>query len=362
MTSGNGSSPTLYYPSRPRLRVSGELIENLGDSLLQTLFVEESTLGLFHCEASFVNWGPRGDAVGYLLFDGQVLDFGKAFSVEFGPPDQAGPVFAGRISGLEASFPANRPPEFLILAEDRFQDLRMQRRTRTFEDMSDTDVIREVASQHGLTAEVDVNGPTHRVLAQVNQSDLAFLRERVVAVDAELWIDGRTLYAQARTRRSHGSATFTYGQDLLEFTVLADLAHQRTTVRMSGWDVAEKQAIDVEAGSSAIQSELNGRRGGSTVLEALAPRHERMALATPLSRQEAQALADARYRARARSFVRGHGTVDGTPRLRVGTTVELRNIGPLFDGSYYVRLARHTFDQASGYRTVFQVERPGIGG
>lgn len=359
----NGVAPTVYYASRPRLRLNGELMQELGESMLQSLFVEESTQGLFRCEASFINWGPKDGQVGYLFFDRSTLDFGKTLSVEFGPPGEAGPIFAGRISGLEASFPSGRPPEFMVLAEDRFQDLRMERRTRTFEDMTDADVIRQVAAQHGLTAQVDVDGPTHKLLAQVNQSDLAFLRERATATDTELWLDDRTLYVQARSRRSHGTVAFTYGSDLLEFSVLADLAHQRTAVRVSGWDVAAKEAIDVEAGSSTIQAELNGGRGGSSLLQsALAPRVERVALDVPLTREEAQALANAHYRSRARGFVRGQGTVDGSPRLRVGATVELRNVGPLFDGPYYVTLARHSFDLIHGYRTAFAIERPGIGG
>ena len=362
MASDAPTPPTGYYASRPRLRLEGEPLPELGESLLQSLYVEESTLGLFRCEASFINWGPKDGQVGYLFFDRRTLDFGKTLSVEFGPPGEAGPVFAGRISGLEASFPAGRPPELRVLAEDRFQDLRMERHTRTFEDMSDADVIRQVASQHGLSAEVDAAGPVHRLLAQLNQSDLAFVRERAAATDAELWLDGRTLYVQARSRRSHGAVTLTYGSDLLEFSVLADLAHQRTAVRVSGWDVAGKQAIDVEAGLSAIQAELTGRQGGSTVLQAaLAPRVERMALDTPLAAAEAQALAEARYRSRARGFVRGQGASDGNPRLRVGATVDLRNVGPLFDGPYSVTLARHSFDLLNGYRTAFHVERPGIG-
>lgn len=358
----NGKTPTAYYASRPRLRIDGEIFDNLGDSLLQSLLVEESTLGLFRCEASFINWGPSGREVGFLFFDRELLDFGKTFAVEFGPAGESGPVFAGRISGMEANFPADQDPQFLILAEDRFQDLRMERRTRTFEDITDADLIRQVASQNGMTAQVDINGPTHRLIAQINQSDLAFLRERVAAVDAELWIDDRTLYAQARTRRSHGTMPFTYGDELVEFTVLADLAHQRTAVRVSGWDVGEKKAIDVEVGSSAIQAEVNGRRDGSSVLQALAPRTERISLAVPLSRQEAQSLAEARYRTRARNFVSGHGVVKGNPRLRVGTTIELANVGAFFDGPYYVTLARHSFDSLYGYRTAFHVERPGIGG
>jgi phage protein D len=358
-----GSVTVGSYPSRPTLWIDGQALPSLGEDWLQFLMVEETILGLFRCEAGFMNWGPKDREVGFLFFDRQVLDFGKTFAVEFGPPGETNPVFAGRISGIEAHYPPARTPEILILAEDRFQDLRMERRTRSFEDMSDADVIRQIAGEHDLTAEVDVDGPTYRVLAQVNQSDLAFLRERAAAVDAELWVDDRTLYAQARTRRSAGTVSFVYGQTLLEFSVLADLAHQRTSVRVSGWDVGNKQSIDVQADESAIRTELNGGRGGSTVLaQALSPRHERVVSAVPLSQSEAQHMADARYRSRARGFVRGLGVVDGNVRVRVGTTIELSGLGSLFDGLYYVTLARHTFEMNEGYRTTFEAERPAIGG
>ncbi len=353
---------TAYYASRPRLRIDGQPATNLGDSFLQSLLVEETTLGLFRCEASFLNWGSRDSQVGYLFFDRQTLDFGKTIAVEFGPPGESGPVFAGRISGLEASYPANHPPEFLVLAEDRFQDLRMERRTRTFEDKTDTQVIQQVVSTYGLTAQVDVDGPSYRLLAQVNQSDLAFLRERAAAVDAELWIDNRTVYVQSRSRRNHGTVSVTYGRELLEFSVLADLSHQRSAVRVSGWDVSGKQAIDVEAGSNAIQAELNNRRAGSSALATLSPHSERVADAIPFSQDEARVQAEARFRRRARSFVRAQGIINGSTRLRVGSTVEITNVGDFFNGSYYVTLARHSFDLANGYQTSFQAECPGIGG
>jgi phage protein D len=357
-------SPAQFYASRPTIKIDGAEQRELGETLLQSLLIEETTLGLFRCEARFANWGASGDRVDFYLFDGRIVDFGKEIEVELGPPGGARRVFKGRISGLEAHFPKERPPELTVLAEDRFQDLRMERRTRTFEDSSDSDAMNAIISQHGLTAEIDVDGPTHRVLTQVNQSDLAFLRERAAAVDAELWLDDRTLHIQARARRAAGTVALTYGAGLLEFTVLADLAHQRSALRVSGWDVAGKEVIDVEAGESAVSSELaqGGRSGGATLSRALAQRTERAGLATPLSQQEAQALADAGYRRRARRFLTGAGVADGNPAIQVGATLELRGVGPLFEGKYTVTLARHTYELLNGYRTTFEVQRPGIGG
>jgi phage protein D len=337
--------------------------EALGADLLQSFFAEETTLGLFRCEARFQNWGPKNNTADFLFFDRAMLDFGKPFAIEVGPPGSEASVFAGRITALEAIYAQQQAPELSVLAEDRFQDLRMERRTRTFENITDADVIRQVASQQGLTAQVEVEGPTHRMLAQVNQSDLAFIRERAASVDAQIWIDNRTLYAQSRSRRNSGEVTLTYAQNLIEFSVMADLSHQRTSVRVSGWDVGGKQAIDEEATDAAISAELNGgRSGASTLGSALTERKERIASAVPLSSQEAKGMAEARFRDRARRFITGVGAADGNPKIRVGSVINVQGIGDLFSGKYYVTLARHSFDLRSGYRTRFEVERPGIGG
>lgn len=357
------STQPRFFAARPTIRVDGQPDIALSEQYLTALLVEESVYGLFRCEATFTNWGPRDSGgEGLFLFDQPTFDFGKPFSVEFGPPDNTNAVFAGRISAIEARYPQQRPPELTVLAEDRFQDLRMERRTRSFEDVSDSDVIEQIASAQGLTTQVDVDGPTYRVLAQVNQSDLAFLRERAAAIDAEIWIDNRTLYAQQRARRSSGTITLAYGRNLLEFSVLADLAHQRTAVHVCGWDVGGKQAIEEQAEAAALGSELNSLRSGSAVLgQALSERRERIVSAVPLSSDEARRMAEARYRARARRFVRGAGTVDGNVRVRVGAIVDLSGLGALFDGQYYVTLARHTFDMRAGFRSFFECERPGIG-
>ena len=353
---------TGFYAARPIVRVEGAVQDALGESLLLSLFAEETTLGLFRCEARFLNWGPKDSAVDYLLFDGGILDFGKTISFEFGPPSVSGPIFAGRIAGMEAQYPAQRPPELTVLAEDRFQDLRMERRTRSFENVTDADVFRQIAAQQGLTPQIDVDGPTYRVLAQVNQSNLAFLRERAAAIDAQLWVDNRTLYAQARSRRKTSDVSLIYGSNLLEFSVLADLAHQRTSVHVCGWDVSAKTGIDEKADASALGSELGGGVSGSDILgRALASRVERIAAGVPLSTQEAQAMAKARYLERARRFVTGTGVASGEPKLRVGTAVNLQGLGTPFNGAYYVTRARHTFDPVDGYRVEFDVERPGLG-
>jgi uncharacterized protein len=356
----SGSAPALYA-SRPRIRVEGRDEPALGQQL-QGLFIEETTAGLCRCEATFVNWGPRDGSVGYLYFDRALLDFGVSLEIDLGAGDGAGRVFAGRITGIEGRFSGGRPPELLVMAEDRLQDLRMTRRTRSWEQASDADVIRGVAQAHGLRADVDLAGPTHRVVAQVNQSDLALARDRARAAGAELWIEGDTLRARPRPDRGAGSLALTYGQGLHEFAVAADLAHQSTAFTVAGWDVASKQAVQPSATASVVQAELHGGDSGSDILQrAFGRRPQQVVHDLPVDEDEARALAEAHYARAARRFVTGNGVAEGDARLRVGAELELRQVGPLFDGRYFVTRVRHTFDMAHGFRTAFTVERPALG-
>ncbi|HEX4525392.1 MAG TPA: hypothetical protein VH108_01465 [Gaiellaceae bacterium] len=351
------ADPPAIQTSRPTFAVDGTDSATLTGGLLR-LRVRSDVHGLSNLEAEFGNWGPKGDASDFIFFDRALLDFGKELKVKLGTT----PLFTGKITGLEARFPQGNAPSLVALAEDRFQDLRMTRRTRTFADVSDSDVFSQVAGDHGLTPSVGVSGPTHKVLAQVNQSDLAFLRERARALDAELWISDSTMNVQPRSSRGGSPVKLTYGKELRELRVLADLAAQATSVEVTGWDVAGKQALTEEVTDSVVSSELAGGDSGPSILKsAFGDRKDALANAVPQTSAEAHARAEALLKRRARRFLVGHGTAETKPELVVGATVTIAGVGPLFEGDFYIAATEISFDGAVGMRTELELERPGLG-
>ncbi len=347
----------LLKTARPSIFVDGREDARLAGGLLR-MCVGETIEGLYRAELRFGNWGSRNDQVDYLYFDRKTLDFGKSLRLAL----DGDTIFDGRVSAIEAEYGEGAGPEIAVLLEDRLQDLRMTRRTRIFNDLTDAQVIQRVAGDHGLQPQIDVDGPTHKVIAQVNQSDLAFIRERARAAGAELWIDDRKLYAKARTARTGSAIKLRYGAELRQFTATADLAHQRSSVTVSGWDVGGKRAIKHKADEAAVRSELGDDAGGARILgDAFGDRAESVAHTVPLSADEAKARAEAWYRAAARRFVVGRGFAQPNAKLRVGVWVELDGLGPLFNGKYYLAGVQHLFDGASGFRSEFTAERPGLG-
>jgi phage protein D len=352
---------TKLEDARPTVYVDGQESDDLRQGML-SLFIGESSEGMARCEICFGNQGALGQGAGFLYFDRKTLDFGKSVRVAY-----KGDLFEGRITGLEARFPKKSPPELMVLAEDALQDLRMVRRTRSFENQSDADVFSAIAGDHGMDKDIQLPGDKHKLLAQVNQSDLAFLRDRARAIEAELWIsvaNGKPkLSAKARTgRQSSPPVKLGLHNELTEFTVLADVATQRTSVIASGWDVSAKAAVKYESTDTDLGSEVQGADSGAAILKkSFGERKESVAHGVPWTAGEAEARAKGYLKATARRFVVGHGIARTSGDLRVGKVIDLDGLGPLFNGKYYLAGVRHRFDGKSGLRTEIAAERAALG-
>jgi uncharacterized protein len=353
----------LYYASAPVFKVEGEAQGALARDLLR-LEIEESTDGLKRLKAVLAARGPKDGALTEVLqyLDGEVLDFGKSVTVSLGPPGTERVVFDGLVSALELDLDASRTPVVAVFAEDKLMKLRMTRRMKTYEQMSDADIAEEVASLNGLSADTAADGPTYDVVQQWNQSDLAFLRERAALVQAELWMDGDTLKFKSRPNRQGTELTLVAGTDLIEARIRADLAHQRTSVKVSGFDASARDSIDEEAGSEAISAEVSGGLTGVSILESsFGDRVSYRVREAALAGSEARAWARAEMLRRSRSFVTVEGTTNGTPDLVVGSKLRLDQTADAFDGDgYYVTRVTHTYDLVSGHRTYFCAERPTV--
>jgi phage protein D len=349
-------SVTQVKDARPSVEIDGQRDATLTAGLM-SLLVTEGADGFVRCELGFGNWGGENRG-GFQHFGRDKLEFGKAIKLTLG----AGTLFDGRVSAITAKFPEGGTPQVGVFAEDRLQDLRMTRRTRTFADASLADVVRKVATDQGLQADVDASGETYKLLAQVNQSDLAFVRDLARREDVQVWVEGTKLKAVQRARRQGGTVELAWAGTLRSFEVCADLAHQRTKLSATGWNVADKQVAKNEADEAAIRAELAGGESGAAILKrAFGDRADTLAHGLPASDAQARALAEASFRHLARRFVVGRGVAETRPELRVGAKVKLTGLGKLFEGEYIVAETTIRYEAAAGLRTEFVCERPAIG-
>jgi uncharacterized protein len=341
--------------TRPSIEVDGHPHAALNAALL-ALEVADTGEGPSVCRARFSNWGRVGRGAGFQFFDRRILDFGTTIRVLL----SGVAVFDGRILGIDADFDDTTAPTIGVRAADRLIDLRATPRTRTFVEMSDREIVQQIAAGHGMTAQVHLPGPTHALVAQLNQTDLDFLCGRLSPLDAWMRVEQSVLHAAPRTVPLGETITLTRGVELTRFSVAADLDGQCTRITMAGWDAVSKEPLGWTSDATAPGEAPAGLTAAALLRAAFGDREDTIVLPACSLAEEVRGRADAHLLDRAGRFVTGHG-VCSEPRLRAGVHVDLHGLGPLFSGQYRVADVRHQFDATHGTRTSFSARSAAIG-
>jgi phage protein D len=356
-----GDSHDPIYRARPTLRFAGEP-DPRASELVQSMLMSEAEGGLRALELGLSNWASTRDGGAELAFGADSpLRLGAEIEVYGGEVDQPRELFRGHVTGLEAHHQRGRPPELLVFAEDALLGARLVRRSRVFRDQSPADIVREIAS--GLSLEPVVAGLDSPVQtwAQLDETDLAFVRRMLARFDADVQVVGRELHVSPRAQVRRADLTLSAEDDLRSINVCADLAEQVTSLSVRGWDATQGQAVKAELRAGTNLGPGRGRDGAAVLQEALGDRPDNVGHLAVRSQDEAQALAEAAFDRRARRFVRATGVTEGNPSLRVGVHLRLTGLGARFDNEYYVASTRHRYDLHEGYRTEFTAECAFVG-
>jgi phage protein D len=350
-------SSDVIYSSRPIVKIGGSEPEWAANALLQ-LSVVETDDGMASLELDLLNWKAErsGVPVGFAFEDEADLRFGV--DIEVLAPSSANQnesIFKGRVLALEGVFSEAEPPRLVVLAEDKTAALRLQRRSARYQNMSAADVVRQIAAEHNLSPDIDREFGVNLDWLQVGETDLAFVRRLCVTHGKRIRLTSTALVIEdgAQAGASAPVLTLNCGADLINTRVLADLAHQRTAVRVTGFDLHAGQLID-ETASSMSTLPGSGRDGPELLRQALTSYTEPLSHRAGWTSSEARALAQQALDDRARRFLRLRSTALGEPRLHSGVTVDLNGAGPRFSQRFVVSRVEHRFDLALGFRTEFE--------
>lgn len=348
------------YNPRPVIHIDGQSYEKVNELVL-AMDMREQEGGLSSLELRLSNIASDADGgADYAFEDEAEVKLGSSITIFGGDISAPQEIFRGLITGLEADFPEDDPPELLILAEDHLQQARMARRSEVHREKSLADLVREVAQRLGLQSEINGLDSPLGTWVQLNESDLAFLRRLLRGVDADMQIVGETLQASPRSEVQRNVIEVELFHDLRSVKFIADLANQVTRVTATGWNPLRGQRV---SGSSQGVNfgPGNGRRGAQILQESLGECPEHIGHISVTTDEEAQALADAVFDQRARRFVCAEGTATGHPSLRVGSHLRLRGVSQRFENTYYIVSTHHRYDQQDGYNTDFMAECASLG-
>ena len=355
------TTANAIYTVTPTVQIDEQSFAKVS-KLLLTMEMTEQVGGLSCLEMRFSNVASEPTGMADFAFeDGQILKLGSSIAVYGGDETSPQEIFRGYITGLEADFGEEAPPELLVLAEDAAQRARMARRTQVYTESSLADIAEQIAQRLSLTPVITGLTNTTDTWVQMNESDLCFLRRLLARYDSDVQVVGEELHVSPRGDVRRGEVELALHSQLRKAKLLADLAHQVNEVTITGWNSLQGQRTSGSSRGDAL-GPGRGQTGAEVLRQTLGERHHHVShLAAPTD-AEATALAAAAFDDRARRFVTVCATAEGNPAIRVGTYAKLTGLGDRFDNTYYVVRTCHRFDVSRGYETDFEAECAYFGG
>lgn len=288
--------------------------------------------------------------------DSQTFAAGKEVEISAAPRGggRAIKLITGEITAIEPAFGQGGTPTLTVRGYDRSHRLHRGHHTRSFLQMTDSDIATRIAQEEGLRAQVDSTRQVHDYVFQNNQTNMEFLHDRAVRIGYELFVQDRTLHF-CQPGEDDGPV-LEWNGNLQSFRPRLTTAQQVSEVIVKGWDPAAKRAIVGRATEGRGSPSIGESRSGSQIAaEAFQAGRQLVVVDRPVQTQaEAEALAQALFDELASDFVKAEGTAFGDPRLRAGRIVTLSAIGDRFSGSYHLTATTHTYG-TEDYITSFQV-------
>jgi phage protein D len=328
------------------------------EGLIQEVRVQDS---LALPAAFSITFTPRelSRGVDPLGVEGVDPSIGAEVQIFLGAPrdKQRQKLFDGEITALEPNF---GPEGIRLVASgyDRSHRLQRGRKTRTFQKMTTSNIVQKLAGDAGLTARTEAIAVQHEFVQQNNETDWEFLRRLASMHDCEALVDGRSLVLRKTPTTAPQPLELEYGENtsngaavrLQSFYPRATAAQQVKEVSVRSWDPKGKKAIEAKSAvpkggtSIGINRDQAIKDFGTSVLT--------VADAPVSSQEEAQALAES-LASYLDAFVGAFGTCEGNPRVRAGTTLKIKGLGPEFSGKYRCSATTHVY--GGGYTTSFEV-------
>lgn len=351
------------------------------------------------------NWGLEH-------FEDPVWKKGNLIDVTWGYGETAAPIRRCVIQSVKGA----RSLEVVALGQEML--MATERRSRTFENVTRAEVVRQIAQENGWRGEalqVQETSTRYETVVQARRTDAEFLRRLALLEGFEFYVDFDGFHFHERLLGAAPLRVFELDEsgDVLDFDVENDVTARPGRVRVRGRDpltgedideTADNQTdasrpvlaeilevIDPETGESIphetreaatraaakeafrleqLDAEKERRQRGAAEVPATADTtspesrvaQEEVRVTAAADTSTAQTEARARFRRATQAAVKMSLDVVGDPGLLAKSVVELRGFGRRLSQRYYVREATHVIEHGSGYETKLKLISDGHGG
>jgi uncharacterized protein involved in type VI secretion and phage assembly len=268
-------------------------------------------------------------------------------------------IFDGIVVGLGLDLDSGFEQILTVEAYDNLYKLGRLSQAATYLSMKPGEVIKQLAGEVGLKAEIDSTfNPSVRPAAYQYGTAYAYIDSMVREAGFEWHVSGDQLKVTPRASGLTESVEVDAAGNLVSFNARMSATEHVDEVTVTGWDVVAKKAIVGSATSNG-----KGSRSVVDLASAAAVKKSDVggtkALSIPrpvVDQKEADALATGIMHRREAGILRARGELLPMPGVEPGVHLEIKGLAGGWDGKYYCTEVEHVWGARDGsFKTYFEV-------
>ncbi len=289
--------------------------------------------------------------------DSTLLEIGKPaeISAQASGESSATLLMKGEIVAIEPELTEGAGATIAVRGYDKSHRLHRGKKSRVFQQSTDSDIVSKIAQENGLDVSVDSTSAVYDHVFQDDQTDMEFVHDRARRVGYLSYVENDKLYFSNAAATS-AVATLEWGKNLTNFQARFTSAGQSAESEVRGWDIKQKQVISgAKTSPTGTPTVAGTNHGGNMARDAFSITAKEIVNNRPVNTQsEADLLSQSILNDNCQTFFQAEGTCHGNPAVRAGKLVEIKKIGQRFSGNYLVTRAVHRQDVAE-YTTHFEI-------
>ena len=290
-----------------------------------------------------------GDAASqdFALGNENTLIPGNEVEIKAGYHNDEETIFKGVI--IKHSIKIRENNSLLIVeCKDKAVKTTLGRKSTYFYESTDSDIIEEILTTHGIEADIESTNYTHKELVQYRTSDWDFMMTRAQANSKICIVENGAVKIAKPDFSAASVQTVAYGATLLAFDAEMDARNQFSKTTSYGWNPSEQEIVEAEANDPGLS--LNGNIGVKDLADVLAIDNLEFKHGGNYNSTVLQDWSDAHAFFQQAAKTRGRIKFQGIPEVKPGVIITLEGVGDRFNGNVYISAVRHEI--ADGNWTV----------
>lgn len=296
-------------------------------------------------EARFVVMSDRTQVEDFAELDSGKPALGDKVEISAFYGDDASQVlFKGIILAARARLDMRDGVQMEFICRDPAIALTEVRRSVSYVQASDSDIMGQIIGDAGLTADVTATSDNPPINLRVDSTDWDFLRLLADRNGYVLTIDDSKITAGRPDTGKTETLGVTYGVDVLDIDITTDAHRMVATTQVDAWN---EQTQAVVTGSARTPPELTLGAGATTVKDAAKVLKDRAARATTardLEQAELNTYAKARLDRASLAVVQGMVKFQGCGLIHPADMLAIADLGQRFTGKGFVCGVEHRLE------------------